>query len=338
VLVEIYIEKARLSRFFHAESFSKFTILLQKITMSQKNRKIIRSRENPVAYDIESGLPTAIVFSQSYKSADMRAVPVFTARINEEKHSKNYWCKHVRYDYLALEMVLDGELEFRTEDRCEVAGPGSLYLIPPGTTVGFSCRNGHEVRKLCAIIGGDNLKGILFTLKLADSRLLKLSDPESMAGKIWDLKDAVTSPITENSVRTFRFLIDLSGQLEENQFTRTPFSRAVAIMESNFQEDLQIPAIASHVGVSGNTLRRMFQQELHCSPLEYLNSVRMKFAVEKLRHTGLRIKEIAMMSGFPSPARFCNVFMEKFHVTPGEYREREQGKKAKYKSYPAYPG
>jgi len=291
--------------------------------MNQEKRKIIRSRETPVAYDIDSGIPTAIVFSQSYKSSDMRAVPVFTTRINEEKHGKNYWFKHIRYDYLALEMVLEGELEFRTEDRCEVAGPGSLYLIPPGTTVRFSCRNGHEVRKLCAIIGGDNLKGILFTLKLADSRLLNLSDPDAMTKKIWDLKDAVTSPITENSVRTYRFLIDLSGQLEENQFTRTPFSRAVAIMESNFQEDLQIPAIASHVGVSGNTLRRMFQHELHCSPLEYLNSVRMKFAVEKLRHTGLRVKEIAMMSGFPSPARFCTVFMEKYRMTPGDFRKKE---------------
>ena len=292
--------------------------------MSQENRKIIRSRETPVAYDIKSGLPTAIVFSQSYKSSDKRAVPVFTARINEEKHGKNYWYKHVRYDYLALEMVLDGELEFRTEDRCEIAAPGSLYLIPPGTTVGFSCRKDHEVRKLCAIIGGDNLKGILFTLKLADSRLLNLPDPEAMAGSLWALKDAVTSPITENSVRTYRFLMELSEQFEENQFTRTPFSRAVAIMESSFQEDLQIPAIASLVGVSGNTLRRMFQQELHCSPLEYLNSVRMKFAVEKLRHTGLRIKEIAMMSGFPSPARFCTAFMEKFHITPGEFRKKEQ--------------
>ena len=256
----------------------------------------------------------------------MRNVPVFTDRINEEKYGKNYWYKHIRYDFLALEMILEGEMEFRTEERSEIAGPGSLYLISPGTTVGFYCRN-QEVRKLCAIIGGDNLKGNLFTLKLAESRLLKLSDPESMIEKIWALKDAVTSPIAENSVRTYRFLIDLSEQLVENKFTRTPFSRAVAIMESNFQEDLQIPMIASHVGVSGNTLRRMFQRELHCSPLEYLNSVRMKFAVEKLRHTSLRIKEIAIISGFPSPERFCKAFMEKFHVTPSEFREKELKKK-----------
>ena len=295
--------------------------------MDQEHRKIIHSQENPVAYDLLSGVPTTIVFSQKYKSSDIRAIPVFTFRINEEIHRKNFWCKHVRYDQLALEMVLDGELEFQTEDRSEIAGPGSLYLIPPGTTVRFSCREGHEVRKLCAIIGGDNLKGILFTLKLSENRLLNFPDPESMSRKIWDLKDAVSSPIAENSVRTYSYLIDLSEQLEENKFTRTPFSRAVAIMGSSFQEDLQIPAIASLVGVSGNTLRRQFQTELHCSPLEYLNSVRMKFAVEKLRHTTLRVKEIAMMSGFPSPARFCTVFMARYHMTPGEFRKKELAKK-----------
>ena len=294
--------------------------------MSQDKRKIIRSGENPVAYDIASGLQRTVIFSQYDKSIHMRAAPVFTSRINEEKHGKNYWFKHIRFPNLALEMILEGEMEFRTEDRSEIAGPGSLYLISPGSTVGFFCRN-HEVRKLCALISGDNLKGILFTLKLAESRLLNFSDPESMIEKIWALKDAVTSPITENAVQTFRFLIDLSEQIEGNDFIRTPFSHAVAIMGSNFQEDLQIPAIASHVGVSGNTLRRMFQRELHCSPLEYLNSVRMKFAVEKLRHTNLRIKEIAIMSGFSSSVRFCTAFMEKHHMTPGEFRKRELEKK-----------
>ena len=129
--------------------------------MSQDKRKIIRSWESPIAYDITRGLQRTVIFSQRYSSFDMRAVPVFTARINEEKYEKNYWYKHIRYDRLALEMILEGEMEFRTEDRSEIAGPGSLYLISPGTTVGFYCRN-HEVRKLCAIIGGDNLKAIMY--------------------------------------------------------------------------------------------------------------------------------------------------------------------------------
>ena len=90
---------------------------------------------------------------------------------------------------------------------------------------------------------------------------------------------------------------------------------------------VEIPDIGAQAGVSESTLRRLFKNELHCSPLDYLNSTRLKFAVGKLRHTGLRIKEIALMSGFLSSARFCTVFMEKYRMTPGEFRKRELEKK-----------
>ena len=63
------------------------------------------------------------------------------------------------------------------------------------------------------------------------------------------------------------------------------------------------------------------------SPLDYLYSVRLKFAAGKLRNTNLRIKEIARMSGFLSSARFCTVFQEKYGMTPGDYRKKELEKK-----------
>ena len=191
----------------------------------------------------------------------------------------------------------------------------------------FTCLHGREARKLGAILGGENLKGLLLTLKLSDSRMVRLSEPEIIEEKLRLLKEAVAAPINDNSLRTYHFLLDLSELIGEDKFAQTPLRRAVTILDSNFQEDLEIPDIAARAGVSERTLRRLFQAELHCSPLEYLNSVRLKFAAEKLRHTGLRIKEIAQMSGFLSSARFCTVFQEKYGMTPGDYRKKELGKK-----------
>ncbi len=215
-------------------------------------------------------------------------------------------------------------MEFRTEDQRQIAGPGTLYLIPPGTTVRFTCLHGWEARKLGAILEGENLKGLLLTLKLSNSRMLRLSEPEIIEEKLRSLKDAVNAPITVNSLQSYRFLLELSQLIGEDKSEQTPLRRAVTMLDSNFQEDLEIPDIAARVGVSERTLRRLFQAELHCSPLEYLNSVRLKFAAGKLRHTGLRIKEIAQMSGFLSSARFCTVFQAKYHMTPGEFRKKGQ--------------
>ena len=292
--------------------------------MSKEIRKIVQS-EDSESYDLLSGTPNIErIFCHYCNAAEKCIFPVFTQRVNEVIRRGNYWMKHVRYPYFALEMILEGEMEFRTEDQRQIAGPGTLYLIPPGTTVRFTCLHGWEARKLGAILEGENLKGLLLTLKLSNSRMLRLSEPEIIEEKLRSLKDAVTAPITVNSLQSYRFLLELSQLIGEDKSEQTPLRRAVTMLDSNFQEDLEIPDIAARAGVSERTLRRLFQAELHCSPLEYLNSVRLKFAAGKLRHTGLRIKEIAQMSGFLSSARFCTVFQEKYHMTPGEFRKKGQ--------------
>ena len=312
-----------MSRFFSSESFLFSFILFLKIVMSKEILQV-NQQVDPESYDILKGTPVVErIFIQTYCFPEHRSFPVFTRRVNEVIRRGSYWMKHVRYPYFALEMILEGEMEFQTEEQRQIAGPGMLYLIPPGTTVRFTCLKGKPARKLCAIMDGSNLKGILLTLRLSNSRLVRLSQPEVIADKLRSLKDAVASPGSENSARSFQFLLDLSDAVGEDTSGRTPLRRAVAILESNFQENLQIPEIAAAAGVSESTLRRMFHSELHCSPLEYLNGVRLKFASEKLVRTGLRIKEIAQMSGFLSSARFCTVFQEKYRMTPGDFRKQE---------------
>ena len=290
--------------------------------MSKEIRKITVP-DSPESYDLFNGTPDIErIFSKSCNYPNRGDLPLLTLRISEVYRRGTYTLKHVRYPNFALEMILEGEMEFRTEDQQQIAGPGTLYLIPPGTTVHFTCRNGMEVRKLCAILGGENLKGILATLKLSNSRMVSLSDPEAMANMLRDLRDTVSAQIYENSLRSYQFLLALSRLAGEENSAQMPLGRAVSLMESSFQANLQIPEIAARTGVSERTLRRLFRNELDCSPLEYLNQIRLKSAAEKLRNTSLRIKEIAQRCGFVSSARFCTVFQEKYHMTPGDFREK----------------
>lgn len=290
-------------------------------------RKVIQS-DNQESFDLHSETPNIkVMFSHSCPLSEARTFPVFTHRISESVRQGSFWLKHVRYPHFALELILSGEMEYRDEEQLQIAGPGTLYLIPPGTTTRFAPYKGQDVRKLCVILSGGNLKGILMTLKLSNSRMVQLPEPEVIERKMRGLKDAVDASGAENSEQTYHFLLELSKLIGEDNSAHMPLMRAVSILESEFQENLQIPDIAARAGISERNLRRLFMAELHCSPLEYLNSVRMKFAVEKLRHSALQVKEIAMMSGFPSPSRFCTVFMARYHMTPRDYRKREQEKK-----------
>ena len=290
--------------------------------MSKEIRKIVQS-EDPESYDLLSGTPNIErIFCHYCNAAEKCIFPVFTQRVNEVIRRGNYWMKHVRYPYFALELILSGEMEYLDEEQLRIAGPGTLYLIPPGTTTRFTPHRGRDVRKLCAILTGGNLRGILLTLKLSNSRMVTLARPEVMEKKMRELENAIAAPGAENSERTYHFLLELSEEIGEKKTALTPLERAVSLLESGFQEDLRIPDIAAKAGISERTMRRLFESELHCTPLEYLNSIRLKFAAGKLRQTSLRIKEIALMSGFLSSARFCTVFHEKYRLSPGEFRER----------------
>lgn len=283
-----------------------------------------RCRES---FDLITGTPNVKVISSTLfkKPSGQQSLPVFTHRVQEAVRRGSYWIKHVRYPWLALELILAGEMEFRTEEQRQIAGPGALYVIPPGSTVRFTCHDGKPVRKMAVIMGGENLKGILITLGLPGCVLLHLAAPEILEKKMLELAEAMKNSDLENSARSYRFLLDLAELTAEENSLRTPFLRAVAVIDSGFQENLQIPAVASRAGVSESTLRRMFKSELHCSPLEYLNQVRLKFAAAKLLIPSLRVKEVALMSGFLSSARFCTAFRKKYGLSPGEFQKRYSG-------------
>ena len=290
--------------------------------MSKKIRKAVRADDRE-SCDLHGGTPNIkMIFSRSRPLSEAQTYPVFTHRISESVRQGSFWLKHVRYPYFALELILSGEMEYLDEEQLGIAGPGTLYLIPPGTTTRFTPHRGRDVRKLCAILTGGNLRGILLTLKLSNSRMVTLARPEVMEKKMRELENAIAASGPENSERTYHFLLGLSEEIGEKKTALTPLERAVSLLEAGFQEDLRIPDIAAKAGISERTMRRLFESELHCTPLEYLNSIRLKFAAGKLRQTGLRVKEIALMSGFLSSARFCAVFREKYRLSPGEFRER----------------
>ena len=146
--------------------------------MNAKNQRILNF-EGPGEYDIYRGKANIErIFFQSCKLPPNRTFPVYVARVSETIRRGDFWLKHVRYPLFALEMTLDGKIEFRNEEQHDIAGPGALYLIPPGATVCLSSHNGEPVRRLCVLFAGENLKGILLTLNLLNSRMVQFDEPE----------------------------------------------------------------------------------------------------------------------------------------------------------------
>lgn len=120
----------------------------------------------------------------------------------------------------------------------------------------------------------------------------------------------------------FGLLVTFFGELREEK--KPPaLDRAKAYVEEHSAEDLSVGDVAAAVGISESLLFRIFREEEHTTPFDFLRSVRMKNAKELLIGSKrLRVAEIAARTGFSDAAYFCKVFKAETGMTPRTYRAR----------------
>lgn len=79
-------------------------------------------------------------------------------------------------------------------------------------------------------------------------------------------------------------------------------------------------AVAKRLGVSDRHLRRLFEQHLGVTPLQYLQTRRLLTAKQLLADTSLPVTRIAQLSGFASLRRFNAAFLEHYGLNPTQLR------------------
>ncbi len=90
--------------------------------------------------------------------------------------------------------------------------------------------------------------------------------------------------------------------------------------EENLREGL--PRLRALASVSAGHLARSMSDFASCSPVEFVNRVRLDHAATLLATTTDPIGVVAERCGFAGHAYFCNRFHERFGLAPGKYRDQ----------------
>ena len=101
----------------------------------------------------------------------------------------------------------------------------------------------------------------------------------------------------------------------------TPAHAAARFIESHLSEPLSLQRLAALVSLSPSHLIRLFQQEFHHSPHEYIILARMNHAKYLLKTTSKPVKAIALEVGYRTESSFTNAFTEKVGISPRRFRE-----------------
>lgn len=89
----------------------------------------------------------------------------------------------------------------------------------------------------------------------------------------------------------------------------------------NYKQDLSMNDIARNYGFSIVHFINTFCKYYHCTPKQYLLTVRMQRALQLLEDTPESIQLIAKECGFHDEFYFSRLFHQRFGMTPTEYRK-----------------
>lgn len=98
--------------------------------------------------------------------------------------------------------------------------------------------------------------------------------------------------------------------------------RAARLLRENCGKIEGLEEVARRLGCSDRHLRRVFAEEFHVAPVQYLQTCRLLLAKGLLTDTDLPVVDVAMAAGFGSLRRFNTVFQDRYRLSPTALRKR----------------
>ncbi len=94
-------------------------------------------------------------------------------------------------------------------------------------------------------------------------------------------------------------------------------------LAEHFSEEVDWEALATRFSLSLRTLHRQLKQQTGSTPQRYLNQLRLLQARHLLRHSEMRITDIAYQCGFGDSNHFSTLFKREFGTSPRTIRQND---------------
>jgi transcriptional regulator GlxA family with amidase domain len=99
-------------------------------------------------------------------------------------------------------------------------------------------------------------------------------------------------------------------------------ARAQEWLHDRFDQEVNLDALAAHVGMSSRTFNRRFKAALGCTPLAYLQSLRVAAAKRLLENGRMAVSQVMAEVGYEDPVFFRSLFKRFTGMAPSDYRQR----------------
>ncbi|MCD8039191.1 MAG: AraC family transcriptional regulator [Lachnospiraceae bacterium] len=108
---------------------------------------------------------------------------------------------------------------------------------------------------------------------------------------------------------------------------------AIEYVEKNYHNNFKIEDLANVCHMSETHFRRVFQEKMNMTPIEYVNFVRIKKACELIDKTDISMEDVAEKVGFITPSTFNRNFRRIIGTSPYQWKKRPDNHERKLLDY-----
>lgn len=133
----------------------------------------------------------------------------------------------------------------------------------------------------------------------------------------------ILGPLLQKEIH-FRLLLSASGVMLRTLLKRDShaslIARAICIIRDRFSISLNMPAIATEIGMSTSGFYKHFKEITGTSPLQYQKDLRLLEAQRLLLDGVCSIAEVGYAIGYESATQFSREFSRKFGQSPKQFQ------------------
>lgn len=214
------------------------------------------------------------------------------------------------------------------------------YLVCAGQATLFRSEVPHQSR------GETDFTGICihFTAELlkqyfkqsAVTQLLKCFDhpvisvPEDYLHTLLEMTRTHTWAAGDKYLKLAQILYDLNQFHKQNPYEQSVYETSsrpkasdhiLEYININYTLIHSVKDISTALGISETYVYKAIQKEMHTTPKEYINQLRIHHAMHELKYSGYTVASISDSCGYQSVSYFVRVFRSFTGLSPTQYRK-----------------
>jgi len=122
------------------------------------------------------------------------------------------------------------------------------------------------------------------------------------------------------------------GTRKKDKSQHLPIMPAIEYIYDHYMEPVKVSELAKVCHFSEGYFRKVFQEMKGMSPIDYLNSIRIREACRALLNTTDNVRVVGEKCGYPSVTTFERNFKQRIGSLPSEWRESHKNPRLKDKN------